>query len=57
LLAADDGLERIMRIMLPGNGYLVAPVTFSQITWDLPLDGAVGYTGTAVLSTKMVHQY
>lgn len=57
LIAADDGLERVMRITLPDNGYLVAPVTFSQITWDLPIDGAVGYTGTAVLSTKMVHQF
>ncbi|RLC00594.1 MAG: hypothetical protein DRH90_18130 [Deltaproteobacteria bacterium] len=57
LIAADDGLERVMRIALPANGYLVAPVTFSQITWDLPIDGAVGYTGTAVLSTKMVHQF
>jgi len=57
LLAAEDGIERIMRIMLPSNGYLVAPMTFAQIIWDLPIDGAVGYTGTAVLSTKMVHQF
>ena len=57
LIAADDGLERILRIELPSNGYLVAPVTFAQITWDLPIDGAVGYTGTAVLGTKMVHQF
>jgi len=55
--AAADGIERVMRIMLPDNGYLVAPMTFSQVTWDLPLDGAVGYTGTAVLSTAMIHQF
>jgi len=57
LAAKEDGNERIQLVMLPDNGYLVAPVTFSQIAWELPLDGATGYTATAVLSTEMVHQF
>lgn len=57
LLAVEDGKQRQLRIMLPGNGYLVAPVTFSSISWDLPLDGAVGYAGSAVLGAKFTHLF
>ncbi len=57
LLAAEDGIERVVRIMLPGNGYLIAPVTFSSIAWDLPLDGAISYTGSAVLASRMQHLF
>lgn len=57
LLAAEDGEVRYMRIMLPNNGFIVAPLTFSSITWDLPLDGAVGYSGTAVLGSKPRHLF
>jgi hypothetical protein len=57
LKAADDGVQRYMRIMLPSNGYIVAPLTFSSITWTLPLDGAVSYEGTAVLGSKPQHRF
>jgi len=57
LLAQDDGIQRIVRIMLPGNGYLIAPINFSSIGWDLPLDGAIGYTGSGVLASKMRHLF
>lgn len=57
LLAAEDGKLRYIRIMLPSNGYIVAPVTFASMTWDLPLDGAVGYSGTAVLGSKPRHLF
>lgn len=57
LLAQDDGVQRIVRIMLPGNGYLVAPINFSSIGWDLPLDGAIGYTGSGVLASRMRHLF
>jgi len=53
----DNGNHTAIRIDLPGNGYLFAPVTFSSITWDLPLDGAIGYSGSATLSSKMVHAF
>lgn len=46
-----------IRINLPNNGYLVAPVTFNSITWDLPLDGAISYSGSATLASKMVHHF
>jgi len=55
LAAVDDNKQRIIKIMLPSNGYIIAPVTISQITWDLPLDGAVGFAGTASLGSKPRH--
>jgi len=57
LEAVEDGEERIIRIDLPSNGYLIAPGTFSNIVWDLPLDGAIGYSGTIILSSKMRHVF
>jgi hypothetical protein len=57
LTAADDGILRYLRITLPSNGYFIAPATFSSITWDLPLDGAIGYSGTAVLGSKLRHVF
>lgn len=57
LVAADDSLQRYIRINLPNNGYLVAPVTFSSISWDIPLDGAVAFSGTGVLGSKFAHQF
>lgn len=48
--------QRYIRINLGDDqGYLVAPVTLSSFTWDLPLDGAVGYSGTMVLGSKVKH--
>ena len=49
LLAEADGLERILDIQLPNNGNIVAPVKFSSITWDLPIEGAIGWNGSASL--------
>ena len=57
LKAAEDGVQRFLRVTLPSNGYIVAPVTFSSINWDLPLEGAVGYSGTAVLGSKLRHLF
>jgi len=58
LLAAEaDGNERILRIGLPSNGYLIAEGVVSSVNWDLPIDGAIGYTGTFALGTKMRHIY
>lgn len=55
--AEEDGLQRIIRIELPGNGYIVAPLTISQLTWDLPLDGAIAFTGTGTLGSKPKHLF
>lgn len=55
--ALADGLTRIMKIALPGNGFILAPIIVSDINWDLPLDGAIGYTVDAVLGAKPTHVY
>lgn len=55
LAAVEDGKQRICRIALPGQGYIVAPVTFSSMTWDLPLSGGIGFSGTAALGSKPIH--
>lgn len=48
--------QRYIRINLGDDqGYLVAPVTITSFTWDLPLDGAVGYSGSMVLGSKVKH--
>ena len=48
--------QRYIRINLGDEqGYLVAPVTITSFTWDLPLDGAVGFSGTMVLGSKVKH--
>jgi hypothetical protein len=53
--AVEDGKQRVIRIMLPSNGYITAPVTISSLTWDLPLDGGIGFSGSATLASKAVH--
>jgi hypothetical protein len=57
LAATDDGLTRMIRIELPANGWIVAPIIVSQITWELPLDGAISFTGTATLGSKPAHRF
>jgi hypothetical protein len=57
LLAEADALQRALRVTLPSNGYLACPMTISTITWDLPTDGAIGYTVNAVMGSKMKHVF
>jgi hypothetical protein len=57
LSASEDGLKRIIRIELPDNGFIVAPITVASLTWDLPLDGAIGFNGSATLASKPVHRF
>jgi len=58
LLDAEvDGLERLIRITLPNNGYIIMPVTIASLTWDLPIDGAVGFSGTGTLGSKPRHLF
>jgi len=49
--------ETVWRITLPNNGYIVFPAVISQITWDIPLEGAVAYSGTAVLKSEAEHLF
>jgi hypothetical protein len=53
--AVEDSKSRIVRVTFPNNGYLVMPVTFSSITWDIPLSGAIGFSGSGSLGTNPVH--
>lgn len=49
LIAADaDGVSRFFQIVLPGtgNGYLVGQLTLSGLSFNVPLEGAVGFTLT-----------
>jgi hypothetical protein len=55
--AVDDGESRAIRVTLPSNGYLYAPMILSSMTWDLPLDGAIGYSASATLGTKLKHAF
>lgn len=56
LLAQDDGIERAFSVVLPKDqGYIIIGATLSQITWDLPLSGGIGFTCNGALSTKPRH--
>ena len=58
LLAAEaDNTQRQFRVTMPDNGYLVYPATISQITQEVPLDGALGYSGVAALGSKPIHVF
>lgn len=56
--AAKDAVQRIFSIVLPQDqGEIVAPITFSSIAWDIPLDGGMGFTGTGALGSNPVHLF
>lgn len=57
LKAYEDGNTRIFRIFLPNNGYLVFPATLASFNIDLPIDGAVGYSGTFTLGSRPRHLF
>ena len=51
----ESGDATIMRITLPQHGYIVAPTVFTELTWDVPVDGAMGYSGSGTFSSKPRH--
>jgi len=57
--AAEMMDQRYIRINISGDtqGYLVAPVTALGINWDIPLEGAVGYTITFVKGSATRHLF
>lgn len=59
LLAAEqDGAERILEVVFPQDqGYLLAPITISSVTWTTPLEGGIGFTATGALGAKPVHRF
>lgn len=56
--AEEDGLEREIRITFPqGNGYVVAPVTITLVSWAFALDTTVQFTGAGTFNSKPRHAY
>lgn len=59
LEAVEDGLERVFSIILPqSQGEIIAPLTLSAVTWDIPLsDGGMAFTATGALGSSPVHRF
>lgn len=57
IAACEDGKERILGIVFPNHGTLVAPVTFGAMGYEVPIDGAPGWSATGVLGSKFRHVY
>ena len=58
ILAAEDGENRYFYIFMSNEqGYLVAELAFSAISFSVPLEGGYGYTVTAtqVVPFKWIH--
>ena len=58
LLAEEDAEKRVFYIVLPNDmGTIMCEGTMSAITFDVPIDGALGFSTTLVLSSKPVHLF
>jgi hypothetical protein len=57
LAAEEDGLERIIRITLPNNQYLVAPGIVASFGFSVPLDGIQGFSGVFKATSKFRHRF
>lgn len=57
-LAYDDGDARHFAVYLPGdNGAIVFDGTVSSFDYDLPVDGALGYSGSITLAGRPRHLF
>ena len=58
LKAEEDGAKRVFYIVLPNDmGTIMCEGTMSTIAFDIPIDGALGFSTTLVLSSKPVHLF
>lgn len=58
LKAEADGVERVITITLPQNlGYIIVNAIIGSVGWQLPIDGAVGFTATGAMTTKPRHVF
>ena len=57
ILAEADGGAHEFRIALPNNGYIVFNASVSALNIDVPLEGAVAYSGSLTLLTKPHHLF
>lgn len=58
LKAEDDGEDRVFSIVLPqGQGEIVAALSITGVTWEIPLEGGMAFTATGNLSAKPRHLF
>lgn len=57
ILATDDGQERVLEVIFPSHGALLAPVTFGAMGFEVPIEGAPAWSATGVLGSKFVHVF
>jgi hypothetical protein len=58
LKANDDGVMRQLIIKLPGGkGVISMPITVNQYAEEFALNGAISFTGGAVINTKPTYTY
>lgn len=57
IMATEDGKTRLLEIVFPSHGSLVAPVTFGAMGYDIPIDGAPAWSATGVLGSKFQHLF
>lgn len=56
--ASYDGVQRALDIELPHDqGDIVAPAVVSLVTWDLPIDGVMGFTATVTCASRPAHRF
>jgi hypothetical protein len=52
--AEADGKPRVIIIEFPADyGYLVGLITIGSVSWDVPLEGGVGWTATASQNSQI----
>lgn len=58
LMLTETGEQTWLFIELPGgHGSLVAPVSFGAMGFEIPLEGAPGWSATGVLGSRFRHVY
>lgn len=54
--ACEDGKTRVIAVEFPGShGMLVSSVTFSDMAYEIPIEGAPSWSATGVLGSKFAH--
>ena len=49
--------ERFMKIYMPDNGWILMKLTLDSFNWEIPLDGAISYSGSATLASLPRHLF
>ncbi len=51
----DAGGQRMFRVLLPKNGSMLFEATIGSLSWDIPIDGALGWNASMTLAGKPRH--